>query len=226
MTKSIDERDDDARYGRDRPYFSRHKPDSFDFELLAKRLKEARARTRLSTEDIARVLSREKTPDYYLTPEGKREPLKADTVSASTIRRIENRNTPEPSLKTMVKLAAVFECPVAAFFDRTADYIGIDKKVPRLFSGLPLRQPGIRVDHGRMRRAQKTIAALSLWVGKRIQVRREYLGRSVYELALDADISTTMLQKYEDGSRYPSWESLDRLGRALDVDPVWFLDFF
>jgi transcriptional regulator with XRE-family HTH domain len=59
---------------------------------------------------------------------------------------------------------------------------------------------------------------------QRLRELREAAGLSQYELARRSGVSKQALSKLEKGERQPSWETVRKLARALDVSVAAFDD--
>lgn len=60
-------------------------------------------------------------------------------------------------------------------------------------------------------------------VGLRIKQRRQQLGLTQADLSLLADISQTMISKYEAAQHEPAAHALFQLAKALDTSTDWLL---
>jgi len=61
--------------------------------------------------------------------------------------------------------------------------------------------------------------------GKRVRVLRKEAGLSQEELAAKADISVDFMSLIERGVNAPSFETLERLAKALDIEVVDLFNF-
>ena len=66
------------------------------------------------------------------------------------------------------------------------------------------------------------LVAKSSGFGKRLKELREAAGLSQYELAKRSEVSGASLSRIERGDRDPSWETVLKLARALNVTVAEF----